>query len=76
MSRKGAIIVLDHKGDQLLSSLFLVKRKDERNLPVVNLKDLNNNIPYQQSVSLSLSLSLSLSFFLEKAQCKNNNLPR
>ena len=56
MSRKGAIIVLDHKGDQLLSSLFLVKRKDEGNLPVVNLKDLNTNIPYQQFKMVGLFL--------------------
>ena len=47
MSKKGAIVVSDPKEDQFLSSLFLVKKKDGGNCPVVNLKDLNRNIPYQ-----------------------------
>ena len=47
MLRKGAIVVSDPKEDQLLSSLFLVKKKDGGNHAVVNLKDLNRNIPYQ-----------------------------
>ena len=47
MLRKGAIVVSDPKEDQFLSSLFLVKKKDGENRPVVNLKDLNRNIPYQ-----------------------------
>ena len=47
MLRKGAIVVSDPKEDQFLSSLFLVKKKDGGNRPVVNLKDLNRNIPYR-----------------------------
>ena len=47
MLKKGAVVVLDPKEDQFLSSLFLVKRKDGGNQPAVNLKDLNSNIPYQ-----------------------------
>ena len=47
MLRKGAIRVSDPKEDQFLSSLFLVEKKDGGNRPVVNLKELNRNIPYQ-----------------------------
>ena len=47
MLRKGAIVVSDPKEDQFLRSLFLVKKKDWGNRSVVNLKDLNSNIPYQ-----------------------------
>ena len=46
MLRKGTIVVPDPKEDQFLSSLFLVKKKDEENRPVVNLKELNRNILY------------------------------
>ena len=45
--RKGTIVVSDPKEYQFLSSLFLVKKKDGGNHPVVNLKDLNNKILYQ-----------------------------
>ena len=47
MLKKGAIVVSDPKEDQLLSSLFLVKKKDGENQPTVNLKDLNCSILYQ-----------------------------
>ena len=47
MFRKGVIAVSDTKGDQFLSSLFLLKKRDGRNCPVVNLKNLNSNILYQ-----------------------------
>ena len=47
MLRKGAIAVSDPKESQFLSSLFLVKLKDGGNHPVVKLKYLNRNIPYQ-----------------------------
>ena len=47
MLRKSAMVVLDPKEDQFLSSLFLVKKKDGRIHPVVNPKDLNKNILYQ-----------------------------
>ena len=47
MLRKGAMIALDPKEDQFLSSFFLVKKKDGENHPIVNPKDLNRNILYQ-----------------------------
>ena len=47
MLRKGAMIALDPKEDQLLSSFFLVKKKDGESHPIVNPKDLNRNILYQ-----------------------------
>ena len=47
MLRKGAIVFSDPKDDQFLSSLSLLKKKDGENPPVVNLKNLNRNIPYQ-----------------------------
>ena len=48
MLRKGALVVLDYKEDQFLSLIFIVKKKDrEGNPPVIILKDLRNNIPYQ-----------------------------
>ena len=45
--KKDAMVVSDPKEDQFLSLLFLVKKKEGRNRPVINLKDLNSNIPYQ-----------------------------
>ena len=45
--RKDVIVFTDSKEDQFLSSLFLVKKKDGGNRPVVNVMDLNRNIPYQ-----------------------------
>ena len=48
MLRKGAIVFSYPKKDQFLISLFFVKKKDGGNHPVVNLKDQNRNIPYQQ----------------------------
>ena len=45
--RKLAIVVSDPKEDQFLSLLFLGKKRDKGNCPVVNLKDLNSNILYQ-----------------------------
>ena len=56
MLRKGAIAVSDPKEDQFIS--FLIRDKyivynrdkyivDQGKHPVVNLKDLNSNIPYQ-----------------------------
>ena len=49
MLRKGAMVVSDLKENQFLSSLFFVKKRhgEGGNLPVVNLKDLSKNIPYQ-----------------------------
>ena len=47
MLRKGAMIALDPKEDQFLSSFFLVKKKDGESHPIVNPKDLNRNILYQ-----------------------------
>ena len=45
--KKDAMVVSDPKEDQFLSLLFLVKKKEGRNHPAINLKDLNSNIPYQ-----------------------------
>ena len=45
--KKDAMVVSDPKEDQFFSLLFLVKKKEGRNHPAINLKDLNSNIPYQ-----------------------------
>ena len=57
MLRKGAIVVSDTKEDQFLNSLFLLKKKDGENRPVVNLKDLNSNILCQHFKMKELFLS-------------------
>ena len=47
MSRNGAIVVSGPKEEQFVSWLLLVKKRDGRSCPVVNLKNLNSNIPFQ-----------------------------
>ena len=49
MLRKGAIVVSDPKEDHFLSPWCLGKKRNGRNHPAVNLKDVNNNIPYQHT---------------------------
>ena len=44
---KGAIEPVSPCTNQYLSNFFLVSKRDEGNRPVINLKHLNNFIPYQ-----------------------------
>ena len=46
MLRKGAIQEVKESQDQILSSIFLVAKKDSGYRPVINLKNLNKCIPY------------------------------
>ena len=60
MLSKVAIVISDSKEDQFLSFLFLVKKKDRGNWPVVNLKELNSSIPYQYSKMEELFLLMEM----------------
>ena len=44
---KGAIGMIDSSQDKYLSSIFLVEKKDSSQRPVINLKSLNQHIPYE-----------------------------
>ena len=44
---KGAIVPVTNEKNQFLSNLFLVPKKDGKQRPVINLKQLNQFIPYQ-----------------------------
>ena len=63
MLRKGAISQIDHTQGKLISSLFLVEKKDGGQRPVINLKSLNFFVPYEHFKMESLN---SLQFFLKK----------
>ena len=47
MLQKGAIQVVSPMNGDFLSSVFLVKKKDGGNRPVINLKELNSYVTYQ-----------------------------
>ena len=47
MLQKGAIQVVSPMNGEFLSSVFLVKKKDGGNRPVINLKELNSYVTYQ-----------------------------
>ena len=48
MLNKGAIVETpNHLEEEFISNLFLVQKKDGGNLPVINLKHLNQFIPYR-----------------------------
>ena len=47
MLQKGAIQVVSPMNGEFLSSVFLVKKKDGGNRPVINLKELNSHVTYQ-----------------------------
>ena len=47
MLKKGAIHQTEHQVGEFLSNIFFVGKKDEGNRPVVNLRYLNQFIPYQ-----------------------------
>ena len=44
---KGAIKTIDSSQDKYLSSIFLVEKKDSSQRPIINLKNLNQHIPYE-----------------------------
>ena len=48
MLKKGAIQQTEHQVGKILSNIFLVGKRDEGNRPVVNLRYLNQFIPYQR----------------------------
>ena len=43
---KGAVEEVYPQKDQFLSNIFIVKKKDDGNRPVINLKELNQYIPF------------------------------
>ena len=47
MLKKGAIQQTEHQAGEFLSNIFLVGKRDGENRPVVNLRYLNQFIPYQ-----------------------------
>ena len=47
MLKKGAIQQTEHQVGKFLSNVFLVGKRDQGNRPVVNLRYLNQFIPYQ-----------------------------
>ena len=47
MLGKGTICQTSHLKEEFLSSVFLVGKKNGGNRPVINLKHLNQFIPYQ-----------------------------
>ena len=56
MLRTGAIRMVDKSQNQFLSPIFLVEKKDSGYRPVINLKKLNQNIPYIHFKMEGLSL--------------------
>ena len=46
MLQKGAIQQVSHTQGEFLSNLFLVGKKEGGNWPIINLKKLNKNVPY------------------------------
>ena len=47
--KKGAMEQVCPQKDQFLSNIFIVKKKDGGNRPVINLKELNQYIPFLHS---------------------------
>ena len=66
MLRKGAISQIDHTQGKLISSLFLVEKKDGGQRPVINLKSLNFFVPYEHLESCKMESLNSLQFLLKK----------
>ena len=67
--KKGAVEQVCPQKDQFLSNIFIVKKKDRGNRPVINLKDLNQYIPFLHFKMESLQ---SLKTLLQKNEhmCK------
>ena len=69
MLEKGAISKVSHEEEKFLSEIFLVRKKDWGNKPVINLKNLNKFVPYQHFKMADLHY---LKFLLQKGDymCK------
>ena len=44
--KKGVVEQVCPQKQQFLSNIFIVKKKDRGNIPVINLKELNQYIPF------------------------------
>ena len=65
--KKGAVEQVCPQKDQSLSNIFIVKKKDRGNRPVIKLKELNQYIPFLHFKMESLQ---SLKTLLQKNMCK------
>ena len=65
--KKGAVEHVCPQKDQSLSNIFIVKKKDRGNRPVIKLKELNQYIPFLHFKMESLQ---SLKTLLQKNMCK------
>ena len=74
---KGPIKMTDSSHDKYLSSIFLVEKKDSSQRPVINLKSLNQHIPYghfKMKVLYLLKELLKEGDFLYKQECQRSSL--
>ena len=55
LRKKGALSVAKPVSDQFVSNLFLVRKRDGSSRPVINLKDLNAFLPYEEGLRLDMS---------------------
>ena len=77
MLERGAIREAIHCKDQFVSHLFLESKKDKREPPVINLKDLNTFIPHKHFKMKGLHLLkkiLEQGDYLCKSDLKDNYL--
>ena len=64
--KKGFVEQVCSQKDQFLSNIFIVKRKDESNRPVMNLKELNQYITF---LHFKIESSQPLKTLLQKNEC-------